>query len=88
MGEQAHDIPAGHPAAPAVCPEVRVTLLKGGHTWVFRCAPGEEQRVLRAARAISARPRSGLDGFDVAALSLQLNQNRACRPRPPAARSP
>lgn len=83
MGDKARDIPTNRPSAPDPRAERRFTLLKGAHAWIFRCAPGDEQSVLRAARAISARRHSGLDGFDVAALALQIGQ-RYGPPAPPS----
>lgn len=84
MGKEARDIQAAPSTAPDARAESRFTLLKGGHAWVFRCAPGDERSVIGAARAISARPSSGLDRFDVAALALQVSSRPTARPPAPA----
>lgn len=49
-----------------------VKLVKGKHTWRFSYEPGQEPAVFACAAAISERPASGLDHFDLAILAYRL----------------
>lgn len=50
-----------------------VTLVKGAHTWRFRCAPGDEPELLdHAARLASLN--DGFDWFDAAVLAHTLGE--------------
>jgi hypothetical protein len=53
-------------------PPGEVTILKGRHTWRFCFSPGHEPDVFAAAAAITERPASGLDHFDLAILAYRL----------------
>lgn len=53
-------------------PQGEVTIVKGRHTWRFLFNPGQEPDVFATAAAISERPMSGLDHFDLAILAYRL----------------
>lgn len=51
-----------------------LVLVKNGQRYVFRCAPGEEPRLLRRLGDLVRDPHMDLDWFDAAVLSHQIGQ--------------
>ena len=51
-----------------------LSLLKGGHKYVFRYASGSEDEVVDAVMALADDPGSPLDWLDAATLSFQVTQ--------------
>lgn len=51
-----------------------LSLLKGGHKYVFRYSAGCEDEVVDAVMALAEDPQSPLDWLDAATLSFQVTQ--------------
>jgi hypothetical protein len=54
-----------------------VTLVVAGHTWRFRCAPGEEARLLAEIDALARDPLVPFDRFDAAVAAFRLGRASA-----------
>ena len=52
----------------------QVVLVKGGQRYVFRYAPGEENKLLSGLEEMVRDPKCDLNWFDAAVLSHQLGQ--------------
>lgn len=67
-----------------------LTLVKGGHKFVFRYPPGSENDIVDSIVELAEDPDSDLDWLDAATLSFQVAQGAAvdCQatmlPAPPA----
>lgn len=51
-----------------------LVLVKNGQRYVFRCAPGDEPKLLNQLGDLVRDPRMDLDWFDAAVLSHQIGQ--------------
>ncbi|MBK9127505.1 MAG: hypothetical protein IPM13_06860 [Phycisphaerales bacterium] len=61
-----------------------LSILKGGHRFVFRYPEGRESELLASFVALANDPESEFDWFDAAVLSYQMGQQLS-RPLEPAA---
>ncbi len=67
---------------------VSVSLVRGIHSWVFRCAIGEEPVMVRHLADLADRADCPLDRFDAALVAQHLNQklgaglHKVCAARP------
>jgi hypothetical protein len=52
----------------------QLSLVKGGHRYVFRYPPGGEAEVIGAFAALASDPQSSFDWFDAAVLSYQMGR--------------
>ncbi len=77
-------------------PDIRlhppITLVSAGHTWRFRCAPGDEASLLAEIDALARDPLVPFDRFDAAIVAFKLGRLSAERdaettPRHPSIRS-
>ena len=50
----------------------QLTLVKKGHTYLFRYLPGDEATVIQELMEKAENPKSPLDWFDAAVLSHQM----------------
>lgn len=64
--------PHSDPCAAPVDGPGEVTIVKGRHTWRFVYEPGHEPDVFATAAALTEKPASGLDHFDLAILAYRL----------------
>ncbi len=63
----------GH-APPQTTLHPPITLVSAGHTWRFRCAPGEEDRLLAEIDALARDPLEPFDRFDAAVVAFRLGR--------------
>lgn len=61
-----------------------VTLVKGGHRFVFRYAVGRESDLLATFVSLAEDPESVFDWLDAAALSYQMGRKAPAEPAPAA----
>lgn len=54
-----------------------LSLIKGGHRYVFRYSPGCEDDIVDAIMALAEDDRTPLDWLDAATLSFQVTQYAA-----------
>lgn len=54
-----------------------LSLVKGGHKYVFRYGPGCEDEMLDAIMELAESDQSPVDWLDAATLSFQVTQNTA-----------
>ena len=54
-----------------------LSLVKGGHKYVFRYAPGCEDDIVDAIMELADDEHSPVDWLDAATLSFQITQNAA-----------
>ena len=52
----------------------QLSLVKGGHQFIFRYSEGEEETLIQALMDMAGRTDLGFDWFDAAVLSRQVNQ--------------
>jgi hypothetical protein len=50
----------------------RISLVRGRHTWIFLCAPGEEAQLLREAHAMADAAASHFRRLDLIVLAREL----------------
>jgi len=55
-----------------------LSLVKGGHKYVFRYSPGCEDDIIDAIMELADSDRTPLSWLDAATLSFQVTQNAAC----------
>lgn len=65
---------SSHQPQPAGPDQSPVTLVKGGHRWVFACAPGEEATLLSCLAELARCRDTPFDWFDAALVSHQLRK--------------
>jgi len=54
-----------------------LSLVKSGHKYVFRYAPGREDDIIDAIVTLAESDQSPVDWLDAATLSFQITQNAA-----------
>jgi hypothetical protein len=54
-----------------------LTLVKGGHKYVFRYCPGREDDIMDAIMELAEDEQTPVDWLDAATLSFQITQNAA-----------
>lgn len=54
-----------------------LSLVKSGHTYVFRYAPGCEDEIVDAIMSLAEREETPVDWLDAATLSFQITQYAA-----------
>jgi len=54
-----------------------LSLVKGGHKYIFRYCPGCEDEMLDAIMELAESQQSPVDWLDAATLSFQVTQNTA-----------
>lgn len=70
-------------AVPTVCDnDHELILLKDDQRFVFRCAPGEESRLMDRLAEMVQDPSSGIEWFDAAVLTRQLGERMSHRLKP------
>ena len=52
----------------------QLSLVKGGHRYVFRYQAGREAEIINAFADMAADPKAGFDWFDAAVLSYQMGR--------------
>ncbi len=52
-----------------------MSLVKGGHQYVFRYPEGDEESLIQALMDLASRTDLSFDWFDAAVLSRQVNEN-------------
>ena len=52
----------------------QLSLVKGGHRYVFRYQAGREADIIAAFAEMASRPEIGFDWFDAAVLSYQMGR--------------
>lgn len=62
---------------PARAQGCELTLVKGRHTWRFRCEHAEEPSLLSVISEVASTPGVGLDQFDLAVIASQLQRHFA-----------
>lgn len=53
----------------------QLSLVKGGHQYVFRYPEGDEESLIQALMDLASRTDLSFDWFDAAVLSRQVNEN-------------